>query len=268
MAWSYPDTKTGITVAEVKEDHLFGLALTNYQNVDYSDQQIWRRIRAAEDKFEREMNLPIGRTQTVRLGGDSGQADLTPAALPWIRAATEGDGWFYIELPHKPIRSLTWLRLGLVNDSWVFTIPDGWIKKQLDAGFLQVVPYATGSASYGPSVQLSALLVRLTGRDRVPDVIYAAYEIGITQAEIHDDYNDMYDYLAKMVAMDVLPILAAMKNQDGSSRSESIDGVSRSRSGGDQVLMNTANHYKEECKEWLEEFKQKVWGIDFSIVGT
>ena len=267
MAWVYPATKSGLTVDAVKDDHLFGLSLANGVGVDLADTTIWRQIRAAEDRLERILGLPLGRKITFDCGGlgPAGSDVIELPPLDWRRTMVEYESWFGLTLPHRPINSFEVLKLGFSASQIYMEVPDEWLRVEPRVGFVRVTPYIGTAQLY--SAQFSAYVLRLGSQEQLPGLIYCRYKAGLTTTQIADDYNDMHEYLAKRALIRIFPVLSAMRNQEGSSQSESIDGLSRSRSGADQVFANLVKLYQEETDAWEAEFIRKLQGVPFTVLG-
>lgn len=260
--WTYPTTKTGLTVAQVKDDYLFGLALTNSGGVAYADTEIWAKIRSAEDDYERILGTRFSSRVIISEPIAGEVFDEEEPAYDYDDDFFAAQRWGDLKLRVAPVRSVQKMFFGWPNRQNVaFTIPASWIRLDRDFGLIRLVP--DSAAVYATFT--SYLLSLFRGGVGVPQSIFVNYTAGFIQSELENNHRGLLGALKKRAVADVLAIMAMQLFQRGDGASQSVDGLSQSRSGGASVFRTVWEKYKADDREFLNSWRDTHKGVVMTV---
>ncbi len=261
-SWSFPDTKTGLTVQNVRDDYLFGLVLNDGNGVDYQDREIWAKLRAAEDGYERQLCTRFSPTVIISEPTNEETFDEEEPAYDYDDDFFASNRWGDLKLRTAPVRSVQKFYFGWPNRQNVaYDVPQSWIRLDKQFGLIRLVP--DSAAVYATFT--SYLLSLFRGGAGVPQSIFVNYTAGFTRDELNRNHNDLLLALKKRAVIDVIAIMAAQLFQRGDSQSRSADGLSQSRSGGASVLRATWERYQADDKAFIQSWRDTQKGIVMAV---
>lgn len=245
-------TKSGITVKEIKTDRLFGLLCHLAPAEGWSDDYLERKIREAEDGFEREMGLLL-RTQRIKCEPkpDDTDWDIEESAYDYDADFFAGERWGYLRLRRYPVQSVQRLFFSYPNrEAVVFEVPLSWVRLEKPYGLIRLVPDKQAAFAAFNSYLLSIF----SGGRGIPQSIVVEYTAGLTEKQLQADFSDVLEWIKRQAVVNI----AADGLMPG-SLSNSADGFSQSISA-------KLSDYREDQEKQFKAMKQKIKGVRLAIV--
>lgn len=245
-------TKTGIKVAEIKTERLFGLLCHLAPSGGWSDVYLEQKIREAEDEFERDMGLLL-RPQKIKCepSPDDTDWDIEESAYDYDTHFFSDERWGYLRLRRYPVQSVERMFFSYPNrQQIVFEVPLSWIRKEKQYGLIRLVPDKQAAFAAFNSYILSIF----SGGRGVPQSIVVEYTAGLTEKQLQEDYADVLEWIKRQAVVNI----AADGLMPG-SLSNSADGFSQSISA-------KLSDYRDDQDKKFQHMKQKIKGVRLAIV--
>lgn len=237
-----------LTVAELKDNYLFGIAVRGLDGVEPPESFFAFHIANATAWAERELELSI----TPKVFTDE-QHDYH---LNDYRV------FAFIQLNHWPLIEVTGVAARYPTDVLIYDFPLAWVKSYPLHGHIHLVPTAgtisqvifSNGGSFIPLIyqQLSYL----------PNLWHVTYAAGFKDGLCPKDIADL---IAKKAAIDVLHIAGEIIRGVGVvSESLGIDGLSQSVSttkGQGNLFAHRIKIYQDEIKENVRSLREFWKGI-------
>ena len=238
-------TKTGLTAEDIKGDALYGIVgkATN-ESKPYADTEIEKKLRAAEDFYESNLHVKLGKCKFISGARARGITPNPNAAIPefeepgydYERDMYVQDRWGYMHLRQRPIIPADTLS-GLINFYFVFpstsqplfTVPHEWLRVDFKYGELNILP-STGAivASFGAWF----LGIATGGAVGLPKVIYVDYFAGLDRDSLAGQHADLLEGIKLRSLLLLGGIMGNVRAGGTSNTSLSMDGLSHSRGFG------------------------------------
>jgi hypothetical protein len=250
-----PETKTGLKVEDLQASELYGvLGKSVLEKEDFPDLEIWRKIRVAEDHYERELAMSFrprrvfcdafGRLPESRGGTgvfpSSGELaipddyddvkDLEVPAYPYREGMFDYNEYGGQMLSHRPVRNITVVAVAFPGIDPVYMVPRKWCRLDRQSGWLQFVP----SSGQAMLAILQSYLFRVVGGGRqIPMSLYVDTVVGFTPEKLQADHQDLLEGVRLMSLLLLGGVITTIAVPGGgTSVSLSIDGQSKSNSFG------------------------------------
>jgi hypothetical protein len=278
------------TLDEFKAEMLTGIPLTftdrNGTEVTYPDSAIRRRIVAAVNKFERELQMDLWPRRVITrahaLYPDLVQGqDYDIDEDPLDYSARDFFAQGYVKLLRWPIRSVEKMEFRFPENTVLHNFPSDWLRIYHQTGQIYTIAIAgsTQPIIIGREGGFLPLLTASLQRSGVPQLVYVQYHSGIdwtnpdAAAMGHpsgpDIYEDIKLALLQQAAVPVLFDLSRGIAPGVGSESLSEDGQSESVSyarGKGGIYGQEIEGLKGEVAEFLAGFKRFRKGIRFSVL--
>lgn len=244
-----PPTKTGLKVEDIQASELYGvIGKSRLEDVPFPDEEIWRKIRVAEDHYERELAISFqprrvfcdvwGRQNGVfpssselKLPDDYDPVkDLDVPAYPYRNGMFDYDEYGGQMLSHRPVREITRVAVAFPGIDPVYMVPLKWCRLDKQLGWLQFVP----SSGQAMLAILQSYLFRVVGGGRqIPMSLYVDTVVGFDRDKIQADHQDLLEGVRLMTLLFMGGIITTIAVPGGgTSVSLSIDGQSKGNSFG------------------------------------
>lgn len=243
-----------VTPQEVREVHLFGIPLVSRvkdpvsgEYARMTDAILRRFIEQAVAQVEEETHLsllPVQRQERL--------------AYDYLQQHNLG----YMRLSYRPVASIEYLGIQLVDGSEIFDVPIEWVDTaHLDKGQLNLVPISIVASSDGSNATAGAFLVLLNKLAFIPSYWQARYTTGF----IHGLLPQIANYLVGVVAaINALSRLAAT-DVDSTSASLGMDGISQSSGGpGPQKYVQRLKELAEDRARYTGKLRAR-YGSKFTM---
>jgi hypothetical protein len=208
-----------LTIDELKRIYLFGVDLTNDQNVPYPDEVFAHGIRQAVDRMEHELDIPLQPQKFVE-------------RYDFYRRDYEN--YMFVQLRRRPVITVDAVSLDYPSGQNIINFPKEWIRIDRHAGELRILP------SRGTFSQLligsggGFLPLVFGGNDQIPDLInvtyFAGFDLGIKHPR--NEYglpNDIKEIVGKIASYGPLNLAGDLiAGAAIASKSIGIDGLSQS----------------------------------------
>jgi len=267
--------KTPITVNEIKETELYGVvARAVGEDNDLSNPAIMRKLYAAEDFYERDLQIRFGITRvfsdaesrvnhsdaTLRITDFDPIRDISEPAYDYQTNLWSDDQWAMIKLRHRPIRSVTQMVFTWAGARRVWTVPADWVKPDRPYGTINLVP--TSGAAVMMTFSAFILSVIAGGRG-LPHSIFIDYTTGYSEQELCYHHNDLLDGIRLRALLLLGGIISNIATGGRQSSSLSLDGLSHSRGFGGKYGAYTGaiQIALEQEKEIRENWREKERGV-------
>lgn len=218
-----------IVVNELRRDRLVAAAAGVLQDVNVSDDYLWKKIRAAESEISHQLRVPLVPTRFFPIQPTAEElAELGDMAWE-IEVGTDydpqnffRDKWGFIVTRQKPIISIQRMRFVYpTQDSGYYDIPLTWLTFDAKYGHIRIVP---NSAAVLTSMSGFVLTNLASGRV-IPSMVQFIYTAGLT--DVANTYSELVDCIkkkavCKIVADAFLPQSGSI-SADGLSESLSVD---------------------------------------------
>lgn len=277
-------TKTPLTPEEIKGDQLYGILLkAKGEARDYPDTEILRKIRAAEDFYEHDLNLFFGVKKFI-CGATEQGIIVNPDAEPYGEIEEPGydydrdwylgDRWGYLKLRNRPVVPDRTSASGITKFFFsfpsavphLFDVPQAWIKPDFQYGQINIIP--TNAAIYA-SFSAFFLSIASGGAYGLPKVIFLTYLAGYDHDRLRRDQADLLEGVKLRTLLFLGGILGNIFGMGLQSNSIGLDGLSHSRgfAGGKYGRYSgmIENAIQQE-KEIRQTFRQHEKGIVFTSV--
>lgn len=280
------DPKTPITVAELKDEELYGVVLQAAGEAQpFSDAAIQRRLIAAEDEYERDLQI---RWQPTRVFSDvwgrqqgvfpanslaklpDDYDPLTDLDEPAYNYASDfwGDGrWGEMDLGWRPVRDITAVWFAFPGTNPIWQVPRTWIRPDRRFGAVQIVP----SSAVAVYASFNAFILGVIAGGRgLPQSIFIDYVTGFADGELEQHHNDLLEGVRLRTMLQLLPMLSTAAAPGGTQGgSLGLDGLSRSRQFGplgpySAKIQQAIDREQEIRTNW----KRKERGIPMAVLGT
>lgn len=224
--------KTGITPAEIRTSELYGVAMKAVGEArPYSDADLEDKIRAAEDFYERRLQVRFGTKRVVSAGPERGliegdDYDISEAPYTYRSDLFYASNWGSMELRMRPVVSIQKFAFAFPDVSKPMFTPDPkWIRLDHKYGQINLVPTS------GPTVLIalnSFILTAIGGGFDIPKSILIDYTVGYPLSRLRGDYSDLLQGIKMRTCLYLLPGLGVALTGGRSSTSLSLDGMSES----------------------------------------
>lgn len=236
--------KTGIGVDDLKSSELYGkLIQASNEETPFSDDEILRKLFAAEDFYEHDLQLfwqptrVISAPQLRALSIDP-YVQLSPAYDPTVDmqgvafdyevGMFDEARWGDVQLDYRPIISVDkaffWYPGTAVGSSW--KVPLDWVRLDYRFGNLQLVP-ATGAMLQFLSLN-SFVLSSLAGGRTVPQSIFVDYYAGFEAGVLEAKHQDLLEGVRLHTLLLLFGMISSVRSHGLGSASLSLDGGSQS----------------------------------------
>lgn len=268
--------KTPITPEDILASELYGVLIkARGEQNPYPIDEIGRKLRAAEDYYERNLGIfwkprrvasdPVRRGLVKSTDGVGGDYDFAEPAYPFERDWFGPERWALTMLNRRPVRSIEQMFIqfpvGQPLSQSGFKIDPTWIAQDFTYGEIRLLPFA------GPMLQASIpqlLALHLVGSQTIPHIVYIDYTAGYTEEELLADFNDLLEGLRLLATLLLFGVLSNVRTGGVQSNSLSMDGLSRSQGFaggkwgpyGPYIEMAIRNE-----KEFRENFQAQDQGV-------
>lgn len=238
------ESDLGITPDFIKGSELYGkLTRAVGERAPYPDEEITRKILAAEDFYKRALNIRFLPTRVISAAQLRAQADdprvkvtdfdpvkdLTEPAYDYESEMFNGNRWAAIQLGYRPIISVEdlffWYPGTAIGASW--TIQSDWRRLDYQFGSQQIVP-ATGPLLPLLSVNAYVLSSIAGGRD-IPQSIFVDYTVGFQEGVIEAHHQDLIEGVRLRAFLMLIGVLGTILSQGRTNSNLSLDGLSQGR---------------------------------------
>jgi hypothetical protein len=247
--------KTPITPQEILEGELYGvLTKAAGEAQPLSVTTIERKIRAAEDRFEKELQLFFGHRRVVSnpqgRGIPATDYDVAIPALDYDRDWWTDERWGFFAFPYRPVVSVQGAFFAYPGTNFVaaFQLPEPWLQIDYKFGDARIVP-ATGQAI--TAVFNGYILSILSGGRGLPRSFFLDFTAGLSHDELLTDHADLLEALRIEVVLSLFGILTNVRTGGLASQSLSLDGLSRSQAFGGGKY----GPYSGAIELWLQQQK-------------
>lgn len=205
------DALTGImTVQDLKDIFLTGVDLTDDKGVAYPDVMFDFAIRAAIGWLESELDIECRPTwHTDRYDFDSGL---------WQQ-------WGIIQLDHRPLIQVDYIKLFWPSASDPYEFPDEWIRADNQGGYITLVPTA-GSLAQAMMISGAYIPTILSTTPYIPKALEVYYQSGWAIGTLPWELREMIGMRASFPVLNVAGDLVA--GAGIANFSVSMDGLSQS----------------------------------------
>ena len=241
-----------------RRDNLMVAAQTYMAGVEFSDDYLFDKLRAAESYVQHAIRCYLA--PTVIIPDDAPQSEVDALEAAGTRFAQEaaydydpeffqGERWGYLVTKQRPLISVQSIKFAYpAPGSQVFEIPHEWIRLDRLYGHIRLVP-----ASMAFSAPLSAYIMQALGGGRtVPFMIQVRYTAGIK--DINSEYPELVTAIKRMAVLNVLK--DSFTPQSGSI---SADGLSQSISAD-------MDKYHDSIDKTLDVVRDAIHGIRMTVV--
>lgn len=257
----YPRTKSGLTVKELRDDHLFGVDLRHPRTKkEMPKEMLWARIRDMEDRIEKQASIRFQPT-VIRAEPepetDKNLYDEIEPAYDYEVHAYDAYRWGFLKLNKTPVTEILDFQFAYPNrTSITFDVPLSWVRIDPRFGLCRIVPDHGGAVANFSSYMLS---IFSQGRG-VPQSIYITYRVGNPPEWWRENHADLLDALLDLSAAEIIQRVATYKAQSGKSRSVSADGLSQSIGGVYDALMGQAKELRTTGNDKLSKWRDYAKG--------
>ena len=242
-------------VDELKTDRLIQVLPRFLDGTLPSESALWRKIRAAEKKMERELRVflePVEVLPESATQADKDALDGTTPPTRWVQEPAydydpeyfRDNRWGLQETRHRPIiRVDEFVFAYPTTDQRIFNVPAAWIHFDPKYGIIRLVP--TGVPFEAP---FNAYILSAIGGGRIiPHTIQIRYAAGLQN--VADEHPDIYDLTMRFAVLSLIDDAYTPQSQ-----SVAVDGLSQSFS------VDTAK-YRENFHKDLKRIRDSVHGI-------
>ena len=240
------ESKAGIDVEQLKCDELYGkLTTAAGEDLPYSDDNLLRKLYAAEDYYERDLNIRLQPTRvfsspekrtsgagldpSLRIDDFDPIRDLAEPAYDYDRQLWAESRWALIKLRHRPVKKINQVTFTWVGKQSIWKVPEDWIQADLKFGTINIVPTS------GPVVTMAFsawFLSVLAGGRGLPHSLFIDYETGFSEDELCYHHQDLLEGIRLRTLLSTFGLLSTIRSGGVSGDSIGIDGLSHTRSYG------------------------------------
>lgn len=238
-----------ISVADLKQNYLFGLDLTSPNGTPFPDALFQFYIQAAVSWLEKRLDLPIRTTTYTNERHDYYVEDFRR--------------YCFIQLDHYPVISVQSCALNLPGQSNPTYFDQTWIEVDQDTGEMNVIPNGGGTnvLALGPG---STFLPFLLHQRMVP----RAFSVSYTAGFVNGVPEEIVEVVAKIASYGPLNIAGDLLGGAGiASQSIGIDGLSQSINTTSSPMFSgygaRLNIYAKEVAEQIPTLRRYYKGIGF-----
>lgn len=276
-------SKTGLTAAAIKGDELYGKLLrARGEPSDYPDDAIMRRVYAAEDFYERDLQIKFRPTRVfsnphlrarsadpfVKVTDFDPAVDLSIPAFAYERGWFDDSRWGGVVLPHRPVISLDkvfyWYPGTAIGSSWKLDIE--WLRLDDATGWVQVVP-AQGTLM--PLLALNAYILSSIAQARdIPQSFFVDYTTGFEAGVLEAQHQDLLEGVRLRALLLMAGILGTVLTGGRQSVSLGLDGLSKSGGYGGGRFGAYSGEIEaavEREKEIRESWGQREHGVSVAF---
>lgn len=245
--------------SELSEFYLFGIPMTNNNGLVLSPQAIKNHIANAQQKIENLFSIKLTK-QVIEESRD------------YVRE--QFNSWGYIRTMY-PIVYIDDLK-GYINNIVQITYPKEWLslKRITEVAIyrnIYIIPNTGGQG--GATMTQNSLVYNGVsphlgwyGQTFIPNYWRTTYVTGWNVTP-----KDLFDFIAKMAAINVLGIVGDVLYGVGITNIQvSLDGVSQntplSRSASGGLFQGRIKQYTEDLKEAFPNLKNQYRGITFEVL--
>lgn len=228
---------------DVTQDMLYGILLqARGEAGPYPDTEILRKIRAAEDFYEKNLNIFIGIKRCISgatergiiVNPDAEPPEIEEPGYDYDRDWYLGDKWGAMRLRHRPVVPDRSTASGITQfyfafpsaETKLFNVPQQWIKPDFQFGQLNIIP--TNAAIYA-SFNAFFLSIASGGAYGLPKVIFVDYLAGYDPARFRMDHADLLEGIKLRTLLLLGGIIGNIPFAGVQSSAISLDGLSHSR---------------------------------------
>lgn len=236
-------SKTGLTAAAIRSDEFYGKLLrARGEASDYPDEAIMRRVYAAEDFYERNLQIRFRPTRVlsnphlraravdpfVQITDYDPTVDVAMPAFTYERGWFDHSRWGGVTLPYRPVISLDkvfyWYPGTAIGSSWKLDIE--WLRLDEATGWVQVVP-AQGTLM--PLLALNAYILSSIAQARdIPQSFFVDYTTGFEEGVLEAQHQDLLEGVRLRTLLLTAGILGTVLTGGRQSISLGLDGLSKS----------------------------------------
>jgi len=242
-----------LTVAELKNNYLFGFDLTDESGNPMPDSFFEYYIKAAVSYVERRIDIPL-RPQVIL-------SELHDFVVQ------EYNKYIYLQLLNVPVISVQAVRLVLPTNNTVITYDPTWLFLTPYSGQLMIIPGSGSSVAL--ALGLSTLWLPLTqGLHRfVPDVFQVDYTAGFATGHIPPELKDLVGKLASFGPLAILGDIIFGPGLAGNSISLDalMTNVKTTKDGNTGAFGGRIRRYREDIEEQFKELRRFYKGIRFTV---
>lgn len=226
--------KTGIAVAEILEGELYGVLLkARGEAKPLGEPELFRKLRAAEDFYERTLQVRFGEqriaSEPEKRGLNPDTYDVAETAYDYPPDFQTEERWGFLQLRARPVKEVTKYFFTYPGMGWqpAYDVNPDWVRL-LDrkSGITRLVPGSGEITTFAFSSFIHSVLSASRG---VPSSIFVDYVAGLSRDEIAKNHNDLLEGIRLRTALSTFGILTNVRTGGTGSQSLSQDGQSRSQ---------------------------------------
>lgn len=241
-----------LSVDELKNHYLFGIDLRDDNGNPFPDSMFEHFIRAAVEKAEQVLDLPLRPRTIVDEAHDFYRQDYKQ--------------YIYIKTEHSPVIDVSELRLVLPSNTQVISFPQDWLKVTHVSGTVQVLPGngAIGMVAVGSAGMWLPLVSGYT--DFIPQIFRISYTAGF----VGRIPQNIVDIVGKLAAFGPLGVAGDLVLGAGiASESIGLDGVNTAvtttQSATNAGYGARINQYRRELAEEIPNVRMYWKGLRFVV---
>lgn len=214
-----------IVLDELRRDRLMAAAAGVLQDVKFTDDYLWDKVRAAESEISHALRVPLVPTKFFPLPPTQAQLDALDGIAWEIEPGYDYDPsmfevnkWGYIVTRQRPIISVDSMIFAYpAQDVSLFQIPPDWLRIDQRYGQIRIVP-----SSSAPLFAINEwAMSMISNGTNVPAMVQLTYTAGLIDAA--GTYPELIDIIKKKAVLKIIG--DAFLPQSGSI---SADGLSQS----------------------------------------
>ena len=280
------ESKTGISADELKASELYGIVIRALgENADLDDTVIMQKLYAAEDFYERDLQLfwnprrvfsdVYGRQAGIFPGANS--LGLLPVDFDEVEDVSEPaynydtdlwgeERWGHMSLNWRPVRSITKFFFAYPGVEPIYSVPPTWVRLDQKFGHIQLVPSSTTAifATFN-----AYFLGVIAGGRGLPQSIYVDYTAGFTPEELQRDHQDLLEGVRLRTLLNIIGIAGTAVAGARSGGSLGLDGLSESTQFGGGKFGPYSGRIElamDREKEIRETWNREGRGINMVVV--
>jgi hypothetical protein len=273
-------TKSLLMPEDIVGDQLYGVLLkADGERKSYPDSEILRKIRAAEDFYEGNLNIHLGIKKCISAAKERNitidpATEIEEPGYDYDPRWWLGDQWGNIKTRHRPIvpdpnspSGITRFAFGFPTaEPALFVVPQIWIKPDFKYGQLNIVPStAAVFASFNPWL----MSVAAGGAFGIPKVVQIDYFAGYDPALLRQNHADLLEGIKLRTLLLLGGVISNILAAGIQSQSISLDGLSHSRgfgSGKYGIYSGVIENAIRNEEEIRESFRNHEKGIIVSFM--
>ena len=245
-------------IDDLRRDQLMVAGQTYLSGVEFSDDYLFDKLRAAEAYAQHSIRCYLA--PTVIIPEEAPQSEIDALEAAGTRYAQEaaydydpdffsGDKWGFVVTKSRPIISVQSMRFYYpAPTQQIWEIPHEWIRLDRKYGHIRLIPQAMSV-----SVPVAGFIMNaLGGGKSIPFMIQIRYTAGIK--DVHAEYPDLVTAIKRLAVLNILK--DSFTPQSGSI---SADGLSQSVSAD-------LDKYQDAVDKTLDTVRDSLHGIRTMVV--